>query len=55
MKGLFLGDTGRVFCTGFSQSGEREIGIWDIVSIVVVVVGFVNLSVCHRKCIRITK
>ncbi|XP_053387812.1 coronin-1B-like isoform X2 [Mercenaria mercenaria] len=30
MKGLLLGDTGKVFCTGFSHNGERELVIWDI-------------------------
>ncbi|XP_052265040.1 coronin-2B-like isoform X2 [Dreissena polymorpha] len=29
-KCVFLGDTGRVFCTGFNRTGEREIALWDI-------------------------
>ena len=32
MKSLMLGDTGKVFCTGFQGNGEREMAIWDIVS-----------------------
>ncbi|XP_060605093.1 coronin-1B-like isoform X3 [Ruditapes philippinarum] len=30
MKSVMLGDTGKVFCTGFQGNGEREMAIWDI-------------------------
>ena len=30
-KGVFLGDSGKVFTTLFSRSSERQYALWDVV------------------------